>query len=258
MQSPDPLLIFFAGALTTLAPCILPILPMIVNSAFRRIVSGPIALTSGMAVTFVLIGLYLPWLSLNHAIDRHCLRLIGSNMLIIFGLALLLRIQVVVLEYFCTDRPGAFELTFIRSAVPEMVGMFSIGVCLGLIWNPCSASLGAVQDLARQPNYSWKAAGLLVIFGLGAAMPLCFLAIFTRLGYFAFKRLRKATSMDLHTEAEELRELDEDDRDVKGSNLFACTIMSVGALVLSNSDKYWEARILNHLPEWVIQIQNLV
>ena len=51
------LLGLLAGTLTTLSPCVLPVLPFVVLAALDRHRFGPLALAAGMAATFAAVGL---------------------------------------------------------------------------------------------------------------------------------------------------------------------------------------------------------
>ncbi|MBL8452699.1 MAG: hypothetical protein JNK97_08115, partial [Zoogloea sp.] len=48
-----------AGSLTTLSPCVFPILPLVVGGAVQANRLAPVAMGVGMAASFALIGLLL-------------------------------------------------------------------------------------------------------------------------------------------------------------------------------------------------------
>ena len=50
-------LAFLAGVLSTLSPCVLPLLPIVLGSALSEHRAGPLALAGGLALSFVVIGL---------------------------------------------------------------------------------------------------------------------------------------------------------------------------------------------------------
>ena len=52
-------LAFLAGLLTVLSPCVLPLLPIVFGSAASAHRLGPVALTAGVAISFVAIGLFI-------------------------------------------------------------------------------------------------------------------------------------------------------------------------------------------------------
>ena len=45
-------LAFVAGVLTTLSPCVLPILPLVLGAAASERKYGPVALAAGLAISF--------------------------------------------------------------------------------------------------------------------------------------------------------------------------------------------------------------
>src|SRR5260370_991576 len=50
---------FIAGVLTSLSPCVLPILPIVLGAAASERKYGPAALAAGLAVSFVAVGLFV-------------------------------------------------------------------------------------------------------------------------------------------------------------------------------------------------------
>ncbi len=48
---------YLAGLLTLINPCVLPLLPIIIASAFQRTRIGPLALALGLVVSFTVVGL---------------------------------------------------------------------------------------------------------------------------------------------------------------------------------------------------------
>ena len=52
-------LAFVAGVLTSLSPCVLPILPLILGAAASERKYGPVALAAGLAISFVVVGLFV-------------------------------------------------------------------------------------------------------------------------------------------------------------------------------------------------------
>ena len=48
---------YFAGLLTLINPCVLPVLPIVLASSLHRDRRAPLALAAGMSVSFVALGL---------------------------------------------------------------------------------------------------------------------------------------------------------------------------------------------------------
>ena len=79
-----------AGALSTLSPCVLPLLPLVLASAATAHRWGPVALGAGLALSFALAGIFIATLGSAIGLDPESLRNIGAVLLAGFGLMLLL------------------------------------------------------------------------------------------------------------------------------------------------------------------------
>src|SRR5262245_31472444 len=92
-MSPGALaLSYAAGALSTLStlsPCVLPLLPILLASAVQRHVLGPLALAVGLAGSFAGIGLLGASLGLSLGIDSGILRVAAAILMLVAGIALL-------------------------------------------------------------------------------------------------------------------------------------------------------------------------
>ncbi|MGE3160387.1 MAG: cytochrome c biogenesis protein CcdA, partial [Xanthobacteraceae bacterium] len=51
-------LALMAGVLSALSPCVLPLVPIVVATALGEHRLGPVALAAGLALSFVIIGLF--------------------------------------------------------------------------------------------------------------------------------------------------------------------------------------------------------
>ena len=52
---------FLAGLLSTLSPCVLPIIPILLGSATNAHPRAPLALAGGLALSYAVIGTTLAW-----------------------------------------------------------------------------------------------------------------------------------------------------------------------------------------------------
>src|SRR5258708_25370555 len=59
MATGASLLAFLAGVLSTLSPCVLPLLPLVLGAAVSEHRFGPAALAAGLAASFAAIGLFV-------------------------------------------------------------------------------------------------------------------------------------------------------------------------------------------------------
>lgn len=133
-----------AGILSTISPCVLPLIPMVLGAAISEHRHGPVALAAGLAVSFVGIGLFIATIGYSLGFDGGLFRIIGAALLIALGLVLLLpALQTPLLR----DRSAAGP-TAASGALPPRV-------CAGSSPLDCSwASSGAlalVPPSARPP-----------------------------------------------------------------------------------------------------------
>jgi cytochrome c-type biogenesis protein len=168
-------LAFLAGTVTVLSPCILPMLPIILGRSIKSHRYGPIALVIGLVVGFAAIGSLLGVVASSVAGFIDGLR----N----FTIFLLLGIGIVSIF----PRLGYWLLSHLpfnhllqRLKKPERVGLageFLLGCQLGLLWTPCAGPvLGSILVLASVQKQVLGSFGLLLIYGLGAGLPMVAIA----------------------------------------------------------------------------------
>ena len=69
---------FAAGSLTTLSPCVFPILPLVIGGAVQANRLAPVAMGAGMALSFAAIGMALGLLGPALGIDGDSVRTAGA------------------------------------------------------------------------------------------------------------------------------------------------------------------------------------
>jgi cytochrome c biogenesis protein CcdA len=223
-----------AGGLTTLSPCVLPLLPLVVGSALQGNRLAPVAMGAGMTLSFALIGMALGALGPALGIDGDTVRFAGAAMLIAFA--------VVMLVPALGDRFGRWMLPIASQAQNAsarldgrtLTSALLLGAVLGLVWSPCSGPLlGSALSLVASEGGVTRGGVVLGVFGLGAAIPLVAVAYASRKG---FVRVRDW----ILARIERVR---------RG---FALLLGLVGVAILTGGDKWLEAQVLRVLPDaWV-------
>jgi cytochrome c-type biogenesis protein len=231
-------LAFLAGALTTLNPCVLPMLPFVLATALREGRAGPLALMGGMSLTFTVLGTLVASVGPAIGLSSEVIRVAGAFVMIGLGLAMLLPVTQRV---FATglgpvaDRASGF---LDRLAFGGLSGQFVTGMLLGAIWSPCAGpSLFAAIGLASQSGSVPQAALAMFAFSLGAS------SVLLALAYGAREVLarRKAALMDLATSG-------------RAKLIFAALFIGMGVMILSGLDKLMEAALIRAMPEWLIDL----
>jgi cytochrome c biogenesis protein CcdA len=107
-------LALFAGILSTLSPCVLPLLPLVLGAAVGEHRLGPAALAAGLALSFVLIGLFVALFGFAVGLDQAVFRAVAAVLLIVIGGVLMLpRLQAQLKQH---------DISLNRFGIPKSVG----------------------------------------------------------------------------------------------------------------------------------------
>jgi len=225
-----------AGILSTLSPCVLPLLPIILVTAVSEHRLGPLALASGLALSFVAVGMFIATIGYGIGLDAGFFRIIAATMLVALGVILLvpqLQTQIAAaaspISGWTEDRFGGIETA-------GLSGQFALGLLLGAVWSPCvGPTLGAASVLAAQGEDLAQVALVMLAFGLGAALPLALLGLLSRDTLMRWRgRLLDAG---------------------KGGKLvLGGLLVVVGVMILSGLDKRVEAALVEASPAWLTEI----
>src|SRR5919109_4797522 len=80
---------FFAGTLSVLSPCVLPLLPVVVASALQRHRHGPLALAAGLVLSAAATGVSFASLGFTVGLDQDLGRRIVAVAMTAIGVVLL-------------------------------------------------------------------------------------------------------------------------------------------------------------------------
>jgi cytochrome c biogenesis protein CcdA len=78
-----------AGLLTLINPCVVPVLPIVIATAFQANRYGPVALSAGLSLSFVALGVGVTAFGQAVGIDIDTISKVGAGLMVLFGLALL-------------------------------------------------------------------------------------------------------------------------------------------------------------------------
>ncbi len=169
-------LVYLAGVLTILSPCILPVLPFVFARADRPFLRSGLPLLIGMAVTFAAVA-SLAAVAGGWAVAANQYgRVIALVLLALFGLALLfpalaewLTRPLVALGARLSDSAERRVAAGDESILPSVL----LGVATGLLWAPCAGPvLGLVLTGAALHGANMQTTLLLLTFAAGAVTSL--------------------------------------------------------------------------------------
>ena len=227
---------FLAGLLSTLSPCVLPIIPVLLGSATNVHPRAPLALAGGLAISYAVIGTTLAWAGSTLDIDTSIFRTVAAAILGLFGLVLMSgRLQ----QRFASATAGLGDagnhlLSGMR--LDGLGGQFAIGLVLGVVWSPCvGPTLGAAVLLASQGTQLVQVALLMGVFGLGAALPVVALAHVSRGALLKVRgKLVRAGQA--------------------GKMILGAIMVSLAALILTGADKPMETWLVDQSPTWLTKL----
>ena len=229
-------LAFLAGIVSTLSPCVLPLLPVILATAESESRWGPVALASGLALAFVSIGLFFATLGHSLGLESALLRQFGGAVLVVLGMTLLLPVLSERFAAAAAPVSGWAETRFGDIGTHGASGQFALGLLLGAVWSPCvGPTLGAASLLASRGEDLLQVGSIMMVFGIGTAVPLLLLGLMSRA---AMLRWRKRLGGAGHS----------------GKAGLGVVFVVIGALVLTGYDKSLEAAAVAASPAWLTQL----
>lgn len=225
-----------AGSLSTLSPCVLPLVPILLASAVTAHRLGPWALAAGLTLSFTVVGVALASAGASLGLDPTTFRTVAAVLLIVFGVLLL---SVKLQERFAAATSGlsaAGHGLLARVTLGGLPGQFVLGVLLGIVWSPCvGPTFGAAVTLASQGEELAQVTLVMALFGFGASLPLVLLGLASR---GAMTRLRGRLLAAGRG----------------GKKVLGAVMLVLGAFILTGIDKRVEAWIVDVAPPWITQI----
>jgi cytochrome c-type biogenesis protein len=224
---------FLAGTLSVLSPCVLPLLPIIVAAALQEHRHGPLVLAGGLIVTSTVTGLFFASLGFTTGVDRDAARAGAAALMAIAGLILL--VPQLQTAFARLASPLATAAEGLTTRLPAgLGGQLLLGALLGFVWTPCTGpTLAAAITLATRSESLVRAGTVMLVFSIGAVVPLLILAYVSRRA----ARGRRATLTRLA---------------VIGKPVMGVMLLVVGALALTGADKRIEAWMVDHMPTWLL------
>jgi len=229
-------LAFAAGLLSILSPCVLPLVPIVLGAAVTAHPLGAVALAAGVAASFTGLGLLLALAGFGLGVDAGILRLAAAAIMIVLGVILLVPSWQARLAAAGGPVSAWADRHFGSFASSGLAGQLAIGLLLGAVWSPCvGPTLGAASLLASQGHDLPQVALTMVIFGIGAALPLVLLGLMSRA---ALMRVR-ANLMS----AGKL-----------GKGLLGAAFIAIGIAIVSGADRSVETMLVNASPQWLTDL----
>jgi cytochrome c-type biogenesis protein len=229
-------LAFAAGLLSILSPCVLPLVPIVLGAAVSAHAYGAVALAAGLALSFTVLGLLLALVGFSLGIDAGMFRVAAAAIMIVLGVILVVPSWQARLAAAGGPVSGWADRRFGGFASSGLAGQFAIGLLLGAVWSPCvGPTLGAASLLASQGHDLLQVALTMIVFGIGAALPLILLGLLSR-----------ATLMRVRSRLMSAGKL--------GKGLLGAAFIVIGVAIVSGADKRVEAALVDASPAWLTEL----
>jgi cytochrome c biogenesis protein CcdA/thiol-disulfide isomerase/thioredoxin len=255
---------FFAGLVTAVSPCVLPILPIVLATGADGDRRRPYLVIAGLIASFSFFTLASVQIISALGLPSSALRDIAIAILFVFGLTLLVpavsavferatgRLQRAGAQLMGRSTPGSLAsatgagTTFGMAAAPgasnpqkrgSIAGGLLTGVGLGLVWTPCAGPiLGAITSLAVTSAGSWSTLTIVLAYSIGAGLPLLAIAQGGR-AMMSRLRLRSAS--------------------VWATRVFGVVVIVTAGLMAVGADTAISADLTSALPNWTDTLQAL-
>jgi cytochrome c biogenesis protein CcdA len=225
-----------AGILSTLSPCVFPLLPLVIGAATSAHRSGAYWLAGGVATSFTIAGLFIATIGFAIGLDGVLFRGISAVLLVLLGLALLSMTIQVRLGVAAGGLSGAGDRIISRLSLTSAKGHFVVGALLGLVWSPCvGPTLGAASVLAAQRADLGSVGAVMFAFGVGTTLPMLAVAVLSRTALLRWRQ-RMLTAGHF------------------GKVAMGLSAIAVGGMILTGVDRRVETTLVSVSPTWLTDL----
>lgn len=166
---------FLAGVLTIAAPCILPMLPILLGASVgHNSKQRPLLIVLGFIVSFSAASLVLSAIVGHLGLSQNTLRDVAVAVLAVFAVFMIWPkpFEMLTLKLSGTiNKAGQ-----IGQGSGNMSGLI-LGLVLGIIWTPCAGPiLASILALIALQGNSARSVSLLIAYALGAGIPMLIIA----------------------------------------------------------------------------------
>ncbi len=221
------LVAFVSGLLTIFAPCIWPILPIVLSTSVSGGKSRPLGVTTGILISFSILTLSLSYLVKAFNFDPDSLRFLAVLVISFLGLVLLIPKLSAIVEGFASRLSGVFGGRF--STGNGFFGGLIAGISLGIVWAPCAGPiLATIAALSATRTVNSQVILITLVYMLGTGIPLFLFATF---GGRLITRSRFLSPFTGRIQ-----------------QLFGVIMIATAALIWTGYDKVLQAKLLDVFP----------
>jgi cytochrome c biogenesis protein CcdA len=193
MTATSPWLALAAGMLTVGAPCVLPMLPVVLGASVSTEGTSvdrtrPLFIALGFALSFAAVAILFSSFTHVLGLSQEALRRFAAAMLLLFGVLTVWPRPFQWLSLHAGGIVSQFAGLGVGTSSGHWGGLL-LGLSLGAVWTPCAGPvLASILTLIATEPAGLGAATLLAAYSLGAAVPMLAIAYG---GQVAAQRVRR-------------------------------------------------------------------
>ena len=169
---------FLAGILTILAPCILPLLPVIVGgSVADRNPLRPVILTASLAISIIVFSLLLKASTLLIDVPTDFWKLLSGGIILFFAFTYLFPELWDACSQKCKLGNSSQQLLQKASQKKNWTGTIFLGAALGPVFSSCSPVYFLILATILPASFFWGLMNL-IAYSLGLALMMGLIAFF--------------------------------------------------------------------------------
>ena len=222
---------FISGLITIFAPCIWPLLPLILGTTATGGHRKPLGVVLGIVISFGILTLTLSYVIRIIPFDPNVLRLFSVFLIGFLGLTLLIPALAQRVEGAVSRFSGSFAGRFVGKNTDGFWGGLITGLALGIIWTPCAGPiLATIATLAATNSVNAGIVIVTTVYMAGVAIPLF---IFALLGRYLFTKTRVFSKYTGRIQ-----------------QIFGLIMIITAILIFTNYDKVLQAKFLDYFPSY--------
>lgn len=165
---------FLAGFVTILAPCIWPVLPIVLSSSIagKKGHQRSLGITLGIMLSFAFFTLFTSLLVRIFHIDPNILRMLAVAIIIFFGMTMIIPVLGTKFALLVSKLVNIFGQTSVGASNDFMPG-FIAGLSLGIVWTPCAGPiLATISAITSTGQVSFSVILITIAYVIGVGIPL--------------------------------------------------------------------------------------
>lgn len=229
-MAPLFLFAFISGLVTIFAPCIWPILPIVLSASATGGHRKPLGVTLGVIISFAVLTLSLSYIVRIIPFDPNVLRYFAAAIIGFLGLTLIVPALSRLTEGTVSRLSGKLRIGASSTSTGFISG-FLVGLALGVVWAPCAGPiLATIAALAATQKVNIDVILVTVFYVLGVGIPLF---IFAALGRHIFTKTRGLSKYTGRIQ-----------------QIFGVIMILTAFLIATNYDKVISAKLLDFIPSY--------